>query len=767
MKTVVRIAILVMGFSGLVAEILLLREFLVVFSGNEISIGIVLANWLALEAMGSFLAGKTAERSKNGVGAFILTTLLFSSSLIVAILLIRLLRNMLGVSVGEDIGLLPMFYSSFVILIPVSTSHGALFPLSCRIYSMFCAQDAATTGKVYVYETIGTIIGGVVCTYLLIPYLDTFQTAFGLALLNSIVCVALLVPYWRIRPLQKALVVAQAVITFSFGYPMLSGHTDRLHHYSVQMQWKNLNVVHYQNSQYGNICVVENQGQYIYFLDGAPTIITPIPDIPFVEEFVHLPLLAHREPVNVLIVSGGVGGTIHEVLKHPSVQTIEYVELDPLLLSLFRKYPTPLTEAELNDKRVKTEHVDGRLLLKSTPNKYDVIFIGMTEPSDLQVNRFFTKEFFTLVKQRLNEEGILVLGAPGSLTLLNEEIRDLNSCVFHTLSSVFSSVRMIPGDGVNIFLSSNSKEALTIDKAQVIERLNERNMAAETTMPWRIEQKLHPGWQDWLVHFLEGGSQEINYDFRPIALFYNIAYWNALYAPSFGRVFNQLERINLEIILILFAAFLLFYFVVRSRHTRFYSVCIPFSVATTGFAGMIYDLVLVFAFQSIYGYIFSWIGILVASFMAGAACGGMLMSMVLARIQNEMNPFLKIELAIVCLSIGLPVALFGINAYADNEISSFGVKLLFLVIAFFCGLMVGSQFPLANKFYLKHSAGLTRTAGLLYATDLLGGWLGGIVGAVVLLPVLGVSGTCVTIGLLKLASFIVVYTQPQLVSARS
>jgi len=87
-------------------------------------------------------------------------------------------------------------------------------------------------------------------------------------------------------------------------------------------------------------------------------------------------------------------------------------------------------------------------------------------------------------------------------------------------------------------------------------------------------------------------------------------------------------------------------------------------------------------------------------------------------------------------------------------------KRVCLVIACICGLLTGSQFPLANRIYLRNSTSLSKTAGLLYASDLLGGWFGGIVGAVVLLPVLGLTGTCITVGLLKLTSFIVLTTQP-------
>ncbi len=749
-----------MGFSGLVAEIFLLRELLIVFSGNELCIGIILANWLILEAFGCYFLGRKAEKSRNNVETFTIITILFSLSLLVAIFLTRILKRIIGISIGESIGFLPMFYSSFLILLPVSVLHGALFTFGCRIYSMFSGRDASSAGRVYVYETVGTIIGGIVCTWLLIPYLNSFQASIWLAMLNFTVCLVLLAPYWKTGLFQKTTLVILSVLIFFSGYLVFAGQADKVHNYSIRAQWKNHNVIHYQNSQYGNICVIENQGQYIFFQDGVPNIITPVPDIPFIEEFVHLPLLAHPEPSKLLILSGGAGGIINEALKHPSIETIEYAELDPLLLDLLRKFPTPLTESELNDRRVKIKHIDGRLLLKTTQNKYDLILTGILEPSNLQANRFFTKEFFSLVKKRLNKGGILVLGLPGSLTYLNEELKNLNGCIFNTLKSVFSHIRVIPGDGKNLFLSSDSRDISTIDRVQIIERLNQRNIKSDVIIPWHIEKKLHHGWQDWFSRFIEGSSQKINSDFNPVGLFYSIAHWNALFAPSLCRLFRQFERINLRTIVLLFVIFLLLFFFFRSKNIQFLRAGIPLSIMTTGFAGMIFSLMLIFTFQSIYGYVFSWIGLLVASFMAGAALGAMLVTRALAGIKNDLKLFIKIDLAIICFSIGLPLIFLAVHACLDSPGVSFFPRILFLVISFICGLLIGSQFPLANKIYLRNSRSLSKTAGLLYASDLLGGWFGGIAGAVVLLPVLGLTGTCITVGLLKLTSFIVITTQP-------
>jgi len=204
---------------------------------------------------------------------------------------------------------------------------------------------------------------------------------------------------------------------------------------------------------------------------------------------------------------------------------------------------------------------------------------------------------------------------------------------------------------------------------------------------------------------------------------------------------------------------LLLYFIFRPRNRQFLQGGITLSIITTGFAGMMFDLMIIFTFQSIYGYVFSWIGILVASFMAGAACGAMLITTVLGRIKNYFKVFKIIELAIICFSIAFPFVFLAMPSNPDNPEVFFLFKMLFLTLSFISGFLTGSQFPLANRLYLKKSRNLSQTAGLLYASDLLGGWFGGIVGAVVLLPVLGLTGTCITVGLLKMTSLTVITTQ--------
>ena len=291
--------------------------------------------------------------------------------------------------------------------------------------------------------------------------------------------------------------------------------------------------------------------------------------------------------------------------------------------------------------------------------------------------------------------------------------------------------------------------------------MDQRNIKTNVIIPWHIEQTLHHGWQDWFYNYIEGSSQKINSDFYPIGVFYSVSHWNALFAPSLRWLFQLFERISLWTIVLLFVILLILYFFVPSKSKRFFRGGIPLAIFTTGFAGMIFDLMLIFTFQSIYGHVFSWIGLLVTSFMAGAACGALLVVLAMDRIKDHFRLFAGIELAIICFSIGCLLIVFIPNVNLGRSDAFFLFRSLFLFISFISGFLIGSQFPLANKLYLRDDTSLTETAGTLYSVDLLGGWLGGVLGAVVLLPVLGLAGTCIAVALLKLTSFIVINTQPK------
>jgi spermidine synthase len=725
-------AILVMGFSGIVVQILLLREFLVIFSGNELAIGIILANWLILEAFGSLFVGKRVEHLKKRLEAFVGLQLLFSLCLPLAVYSIRILKELIGVMPGEGLGIITILYSSFLIFAPLSIAHGALFTFGCKLYSLHHVSEgkASSIGKVYVHETLGTIFGAVAFTYLFVPFLHSIKIALGVALLNSLLCLLLLGSSPRRSLTSRALAGGSAIFLVLCAYLILGSKADKIHHLSISQQWRGQEVIHYQNSIYGNITVTQR------------------------EEFVHLPLLSHPLPKKVLVIGSGAGGVIHEILKHP-VEKVDYTELDPLLLEVVQRFPTPLTEAELADPRVNIEYLDGRFFIKRTPHRYDLVLVGISNPLTLQINRLFSKEFFSLVKGRLEKGGILVIVLPGSLTYLSKELGDLNACILNTLKGVYPFVRVIPGD-FNLFLASTSSKVSSINHKLLSHRLNERGLEVSLLTPSHIKYKLASRWVDWFFASIKGATKKINQDFSPLGMFYSLAYWNSLFSPHTKWLFRWFEQVNLRLLIIPFSIFTLVFLIICFKgSTIFTKLSIPFAIMASGFAGMIFDLALIYTFQTLYGYVFHQIGLLVAAFMVGIAAGSLAMTTVLERVKRDFTYFIGLELAIILFSGVLPAIFLLFSPYLNSPAVLSLFRVIFPVLCFVSGLLIGAQFPLASKIYLKLSPDLSGTAGLLYGADLAGGWLGGMLGGVLLLPVLGLIQTCTAVVILKIISLLI------------
>lgn len=733
------LAILVVGASGLIAQVLLLRELLVSFYGNELTVGIILANWLILEAIGALILGRAIDRIRNKIAVFVILNTVFLIGFPLCIYGARTFKLFLGIPIGMGVGMVSIFWVSLILAIPVSFTHGGLFSSCAKVYSLSCQSNGASAGRVYFWETLGTILAGLILTYILIPRYGSFQIAAAVSLFNAVICVFLLCKDKVSHRILKGLTVTLlAVLAFLF----FSGEWGRIHKLSINKQWRNVEVLDYANSVYGNITVTRRQGQYTFFSNGQPVITVPYPDLIFIEEFANMPLLFHAEPRNILVISAGAGGVIDEILRMPSVEKIDYVELDPLILKMLKKYPTELTRRELQAERVRTINSDGRFFVKETDSSYDVILLGLSDPSDLQTNRLFTKEFFELLNSRLNPAGILAFRLSGSLTYLSEDLRDLNACILNTLKEVFPHVRVVPGD-FNLFLASVSESIAEVDGNLINQRLAARNIDTKVLLPGYVNYRLHPRWQSWFKDALGDATEKINRDFSGYALFKALCLWSAQFEPWMRGIFSALQRVNLGSVISVILGLTLILLIANFRKPKFGRLAVPYAIATTGFFGMLTNLVIIFAFQVVYGYLYFEIGMLIAVFMAGAALSSIALSHYLDRIRAELKLFMGLEVAIILSTV---ITLYLILSYPQHYV--------FFILCFVSGFWVGAQFPLANKIYLRMQPNFGASVGLIYSTDLLGGWLAGILSGVLFLPLLGLVNTCIIILAFKLSSLV-------------
>ncbi len=745
------VLLLIGGMGGIVAQTVLLRELLIIFSGNELSIGVIIGAWVIWEALGAFIGGRLSQ--KLNIYAFVVSIVIFSVIFPASIYLTRIIKVIFSMPPDIGTGIIPIVYLSALILMPTGAIHGLFFTLSCSIHNQLTGKGTSSTAKVYFFEMLGTIAGGILVSFIFIPYFNSFQIAFIVAILSLGACTVFM-PSFSTSKSGKAILITAAVLTASVAIAIVFNIPGKIHNASIAQQWKKQNVVFYENSIYQNIVVVKNDNQFTVFTDGIPFVTVPVPDITFVEEFVHFPLITHTYPENVLVIGGGAGGLINEILKYKTIKTIDYVEIDPLLIKTINSFSTSDIKREFGSSIVKTHYTDGKIFLRKSKGRYDAIFIGLPPPSTLQTNRFYTQEFFSLAKSGLRDNGILAITMPGSLTYYNNELKELNLCIYQTLRSVFPYVFILPGD-FNLFIASPSTVIEEISAERLFYALKSKNIDTRLITQPHIEYRFDKKIKEWFFKTLDSAKSSVNRDFSPKGLYYNITYQNLLFSPSLQFVFDSLKHLNIFTAICIIATV---FFIFLAFRKRLRLIGIPYAIATTGFSVIIFELALIFGFQILYGYLFFEVGILITVFMAGMAFGGLWMLNFPSFFDNREYLIFKITEFFILLFAFLLFFMFyslGHSGFSNPVI----IRITFYCLLFISGLFAGIEFPLSNKIFFRNT--VANTAGILYSADLIGGCIGGIAGGLILIPVLGLLMSCILIAVLKVSSIILLLTHTE------
>jgi spermidine synthase len=164
------------------------------------------------------------------------------------------------------------------------------------------------------------------------------------------------------------------------------------------------------------------------------------------------------------------------------------------------------------------------------------------------------------------------------------------------------------------------------------------------------------------------------------------------------------------------------------------------------------SILLILSFQTLYGYAYGWIGLLVAAFMTGLALGSWMMNRDLQRSQDWTMTLIGLESFIALFCLLVIFILYFLYSSGKEPVNLWTDKIGFLLMNLLSGFWVGLEFPLSSMIFAGSEEGVGRTAGILYASDLLGAWAGALLVGVIFIPVLGILLTCGGIILLKLSS---------------
>ena len=130
------------------------------------------------------------------------------------------------------------------------------------------------------------------------------------------------------------------------------------------------------------------------------------------EALVHPVMITHPNPKNVLILGGGEGATLREVLKHATVQKVVMVDIDREFVRLCKKYLKKWHRGSFKDRRVDVLFIDAMSYMKDTEHMFDIIIADISDPIEKgPAVKIYTKEFYNLVKRALSPNGIFVTHA--------------------------------------------------------------------------------------------------------------------------------------------------------------------------------------------------------------------------------------------------------------------------------------------------------------------------------------------------------------------
>jgi spermidine synthase len=678
------LSVAAMGATSIVSQVILLREFLSVFHGNELIIGITLASWMILTAFGSYL-GKYPQKSSHIHAILVITLILLSVLPALTVFLLRVLRNIIFPA-GIMIGILQSCASSLVVLFPLCVVTGFSFTLFVRILSERYGSNF--TAQIYSWESVGSFLGGLVFNVVLIGFLQTFQSlmvlmAFDLAVLFVVAM------HFRSYTGKLAAVILTIIPLLIFMFPGMDNWTKTF-------LFKDQNVIYSCDTPYGNLTVTGQAEQKNFFENNTLLFSTNDPAVN--EESIHYGMIQHPEPRNVLLISGGISGTTLEVLKYP-VERVDYVELNPAIIEVGRNYTSALGNGKIHPIAQ-----DARLYIKQSKTKYDVVLLNLPDPATAQINRYYTVEFFAELKNILAENAVVSISLLQNVDYYGTEARLLNSILVNTLKTSFKNIEVIPGSTRNYFLASDDR--LSLDVASMIERKQINNVYVNR---YYIDDVITRQRSEDITRNLITETM-LNRDFTPVAYYHQLRFWLSYFSLNYWLIIG----LGLTVVII---------YILRLD-------TMSFGMFVGGFAASGIEIILLIAFQVMFGYVYRMMGVIISVFIAGLAAGALFRGNILSRA--SVGNFIKLQFGVAIYSILLPIILVMLQILS---VGSAALHSIILLLTFIVAALIGMEFSIAAA--LKR-ASATVTASSLYGADLFGSAIGALIVSVYCIPQFGI-----------------------------
>ena len=756
------------GLFTIAAQALLFREFITTFEGSDISVGIFFGSWFLWVGLGALLVYRAKTFAKKLLTNIEFLFLCYLPAFIVELILIIQARELAGIESYALLSIKAILLLSIVVNAPVSIITGMLFPIACRWVQR---EEKLAVSRVYIIEAAGSFLGGLGTTLLLGVGVSSARIFFILAfILSSSVFVVRLAKGLAQNTKAEGeegvrRLVPNAIyflLPFCVLFCLAFGADKALMRYVRIVKWtkllpKETLIGSFRTAQAEYLYGIYH-GQWVAVREGS--VCEALPDKSSTCRIAAIGLCQNPDAKRILVIGSGLG-LCYEFLHLPQIECVTWAHCDSEYVREVDRFIPP--EFKVSDERFHRLSGDVRSLLAEEKQYYDLVILNLPDATSSVLNRYYTLEFYRQIKEALRPGGVLGIRIAGGENIMGTELINLGASTKLTLEKVFSQLVLTPGEDTWFIASDSGK--LTGDPGSLRDRFATIKGGAGVFPPEALLSVYLPDRAAIAMENYSGADLPekllINRDSRPLTHLYSLL----LTAKQSGAPGTKFVKYLVSAGVLVFVVPILVFIALRAvyilktgqkpPHLAFArklggSFDSTFLVFSTGWVGIGVMIVLMYLYQTYFGSLYLYIGIISSVFMVGLTGGAVLIRhLLLGRTpllscESKKGGQILLFAAILVHTLILAAIIFWPGEQWTH--------LSFAVAFFLCGLCTGSYFPLAAK-QLADSAFESGEAGSkLETADHIGASAGGLLTSLALVPVLGTKVTLFVFALLILAN---------------
>ena len=369
-------------------------------------------------ALASYLLGDSVTQFSLIIGTYLFSmgigsyvSKYFEKNLLKRFIQVELAVGLIGGFTATILFLSFEFISSFrILLFSIVVITGALvgleIPLLMRILKdHYDFKDLVS--KIFSIDYVGALFASILFPLVLVPYLGLMRTSFLFGTLNIVVGI------WTIYLFRENLGEPKRLggLALFFLILNIAGfiYSNEMLHFSESLKYGEP-IVYKKQSKYQRMIVTGGKTGLRLYLNGNLQF-DSFDEYRYHEALVHPGLAAVHNPKNVLVLGGGDGMAIREILKYPSIESITLVDLDPAMTELFTNSEllATLNNYAFKDPKVKVINTDAFVWLKENKEVFDFIAIDFPDPSSYSLGKLYSKSFFRHLKPALSRNGLFAI----------------------------------------------------------------------------------------------------------------------------------------------------------------------------------------------------------------------------------------------------------------------------------------------------------------------------------------------------------------------